>query len=122
MTKLDPVFKEKLLTALKSGDYIRGEGQLRRRGHMASNNKDGHEYCCLGVANDILLKEAGKTWVEYEGNEWYLFEGRGKGDISPHIEALGLTDEVQRKLGFINDSSDQEDGFGPVIDYIQTEL
>ena len=51
--------KAKWITALRSGDYKQGTGQL----------KDGDKYCCLGVLCDLHAKETGNIfdgWVYLE--------------------------------------------------------
>lgn len=48
---LDPAFKEKWLSALRSGRWTQGKGFLNL----------GSTYCCLGVACDVLDPDG---WVE----------------------------------------------------------
>lgn len=48
LPKLDPAFKEKWVTALRSGLYDQGQGELCHRLHDGNS-----EYCCLGVAASL---------------------------------------------------------------------
>lgn len=43
---------QKLVTALRSGDYKQGYGRLR----------GDDKFCCLGVACDIYIKECDEEW------------------------------------------------------------
>lgn len=44
MQKLDPVFKQAWIAALRSGDYAKGIGAMYHNG----------KYCCLGVACRVM--------------------------------------------------------------------
>jgi hypothetical protein len=46
--KLDPAFKIRWVAALRSRVYLQGYGRLRRTRHGVT------EYCCLGIACDLL--------------------------------------------------------------------
>lgn len=46
---MNPIIKEKWLSALRSGNYKQGKRCL--------HNKDTDTYCCLGVLCDIAVKE-----------------------------------------------------------------
>ncbi len=52
--------KEMWVKALKSDEYIQGQGALRK----VMDGITGH--CCLGVLCDIHSKETGGVWVEGE--------------------------------------------------------
>lgn len=52
--------KEKWVTALTSGEYEQGVGQLK-----TPDNK----YCCLGVLTELYRKETGKG--KWDGNKFY---------------------------------------------------
>lgn len=61
--KLYPEFKERWLTALRSGDYGQTTGYL----HEVRGSRPG--WCCLGVACDILADREGverRTWHDVE--------------------------------------------------------
>ena len=57
--KLDPVFKEKWLAALRSGKYRKGAHALRAE----YEDDDGPSFCCLGVACDLIDPDA---WNDFE--------------------------------------------------------
>lgn len=49
---------QKLVDALRSGEYQQGKGRLR----------DGNKFCCLGVACDVFKRETSiGGWDELEG-------------------------------------------------------
>ena len=55
--------KAKWVSALRSGDYVQGKGQLRR----------GNKFCCLGVLCNIHAQEHPEsTWLEHR--DTYLGE------------------------------------------------
>lgn len=61
---MNPIIKEKWLTALRSGKFKQGKEELR-----TLENK----FCCLGVLCDIYRKETklGK-WCKYHKNKFYF--------------------------------------------------
>lgn len=61
---MNPEIKEQWLTALRSGEYKQGTGQL----HYRQNNQS--EFCCLGVLCD-LAKQAGIV-QEFQSSEGAL--------------------------------------------------
>ena len=64
MKKMNPEIKELWATALESGGYEQGTGQLRR----ASSN----EFCCLGVLCDLFMRDS-----RVQGYDW------GSGHFEP---------------------------------------
>lgn len=50
--------KEKWIKDLRSGEYKKGIGSLKRRSYYG----DDDEYCCLGVLTDQYLKENSLDW------------------------------------------------------------
>jgi len=54
---MKPKIKEKWIKALRSGDYLQGNGALKR----ILNEVTTH--CCLGVLCDLHSKEIGEKWV-----------------------------------------------------------
>lgn len=51
---LEPEFKKKWVDALQSNKYSQTHGIL----------KDNIGFCCLGVAEDIMLSKTGNTWID----------------------------------------------------------
>lgn len=64
--KLRPEIKERWLKALRSGNYIQGQGCLRK-------NEDPNKFCCLGVLADIMELETEDNAARYS----YLFPLNG---------------------------------------------
>jgi hypothetical protein len=102
---IDPEFKEKWLEKLQDGSYEKGRHQLR--------NLD-NTYCCLGVACDIL-----------DPNGWKKLEHYWK--HSREITSMSTT--LSRKIGLtiaeqgdLTDLNDNNETWGPVIDYIRENL
>ena len=57
-------FLDLWLAALTSGEYIQGQNHLRRV-PILTDEKDKHQFCCLGVACDILYKHYNiGRWIE----------------------------------------------------------
>ena len=78
---------KKWVKALRSGIYKQGKG------HLCNPLTD--EYCCLGVAADLYVKEVGDITVEDDGS-LRAYDGR---DIYPPpavVEWLGLDDSAGR--------------------------
>lgn len=72
--------KELWVQALKSGEYVQGEGNLR-------TEEDG--YCCLGVACDVYHKVTGLgqwlvvgDWEEAPSEEWRKYD-EDEGAVEP---------------------------------------
>ena len=67
--KMDPTWKAKWLTALRSGDYTQTTGNLR--------TEQGH--CCLGVLCDIVDPT---RWVDAPGNRYrYQYKASTEYDL-----------------------------------------
>ena len=101
--------KAKWLEALRSGNYAKAEGSLKKQ-----NYKGTLCYCCLGVLQELLHPEefTHRSGVFRAG---LLF---GFPTETVTIEAqLDRTD--QRRLAYINDNSQ---GFNDVIKYIEENL
>ena len=103
--KLDPEFKAKWVTALRSGEYKQGRGLLYT----------GEAYCCLGVAGRICgipvekLKEK-----HYLTPEWFRDDSlKNVPEILQH-DALNLNREsCVHYLGYMNDG-DKHHIYNPI--------
>lgn len=133
MSKMVPEVKGLLLDALKSGEYEKTVGMLKR--HKDDNTVG---YCCLGVLSDVASKQgvcgefkratdaAGyvESWynlpeeaTDYYGNSYVEYNTAFlPGSVS---KWSGLDSDTQNTLADINDNSED---FGPVIEYIETNL
>ena len=83
---------QKLVDALRSGEYRQTGGMLRR----------GDSFCCLGVACDI---SGLGQWKDYDGraigNTYYeyVYDIPGSGDDRSHMGTAVLPTEVRDWLG-----------------------
>lgn len=127
-----PEVKTLLLDALKSGEYEKTVGLLKRH-----NNDNTVGYCCLGVLSDVANKQGvcgefqravdGAGYVE----NWYNLPEEVNDGFETYVswntaflpnsvaEWSGLDSNTQTTLANINDESED---FGPVIEYIETNL
>ena len=65
---MKPEIKKLWVDALRSGDYQKGTGALRRYRSAAGGKC---EYCALGVLCDIYIKETGATLWEETDRDYY---------------------------------------------------
>jgi hypothetical protein len=87
---MNPQVKEKWISALRSGDYQQGTGNLR--------SVSG--YCCLGVLCDLYAKEHNQKW-EFRGIEetnlqpqdYWCFGGENKFLPAKVMDWAGLANE-----------------------------
>ena len=116
-------FKAKWLAALRSGEYKQTEGRLRRQ------QKDGSwNYCCLGVACDVLKPDGWGTIENGEGpsRNWawhYTFADPELGSTAYLPEDLGDLIGVdmtwQSRLSIRNDNGET---FEQIADLIERGL
>lgn len=104
---------KKWVKALRSGDYIQTEGNLRR------NDPDNKEdilslrngYCCLGVLSEQIynLEDVKATGWKYQKKQGYWFNetyGGGTYDTSVPEEVaiiIGITEQAQDNFIAMND-------------------
>jgi len=81
--------KEKLIAALRSGEYEQARGALR--------NEEG--YCCLGVACDIYLKETGEGKWRYDGERHFPYTFATNPNLE-HGEVSVMPKKVQEFFEF----------------------
>ena len=108
ISKIDPVFKEKWLTELRSGQYKQGKKLLR-------SLQD--DYCCLGIACEIVKPESGRhcdTKNAYEYENLYF-------SISDNMKKqTGLTLDIEYILSSLNDYDNWT--FPQIADWIEENL
>ena len=115
INEMNKEIKEKWIAALKSGEYEQGKNYLR-----TSDNK----FCCLGVLEDIHLKELGKEWetnseggYHIDGNTAYLTKETqkwaGLERDNPYPK------ECNRSLAVLNDEGQT---FEEIADFIEKGL
>lgn len=82
------VYREKLVTALRSGDYEQGKDVLRGAGF----NDDEYVYCCLGVACDLIpMNSWNSTYME---SSWKADDNHG------NISDITLPKAIRKVYGF----------------------
>ncbi|HEY6018330.1 MAG TPA: hypothetical protein VIY48_00060 [Candidatus Paceibacterota bacterium] len=132
MVKMVPEVKALLLDALKSGEYQKTTGLLKRH-----NDDDTVGYCCLGVLSDVANKQGvcGEWKRATDGagypQHWYDMPEEVNDGFETYVsnntaflpksvaEWSGLDDAVQTVLANINDESTD---FAPVIEHIEINL
>ena len=108
MGKLNKQFKKKWLSALRSGEYKKGKGQLR--------TKD-NRFCCLGVACEIK----GLTPVHLGSGYGYgyAYDNLVGGICTDHRAELNISWKQHNTLIYLND---QNPTFKEVIRYISRNM
>lgn len=96
-SKMPADIKRKWLKALRSGDFSQTKNALE--------NKDGN--CCLGVLCRVL--EVPVTPAPEHDNSGRTYFAGAAGYLPPSIlEQIGLTDEDQHTLSYLNDGNYSE--------------
>ena len=98
---MDTQIKEKWVTALRSGKYRQGHGQLR---------SEDDKFCCLGV---LCVVTGVDTKLRASGN--YLFFAPDKA-----LRVSRLGGEAEARLVRMNDSERRT--FVEIADYIESHL
>lgn len=105
-------YRERLVTALRSGEFEQGHGAL---------NKDG-KFCCMGVFCEV--EGLPKTERETNGSKYILYGYKGKETIHLPPASLRskarLTDDNLIKLIHLNDSNKKS--FEEIADWIEEHL
>ena len=101
--------------SLASGNYAKGQDALRQ----------GDEYCCLGLASELL--SIGSEIIDVHQSKDGVYHYDYSCATAPHyvVDGLGLNNAVGapnaglniKPLAYINDTSDT---FKPVLEAIQT--
>lgn len=117
--------KAKWLAALRSGEYVQGEGRLRG---------EGNSYCCLGVLCDI------SGLGDWSADEYVVDGARYTVDLTPYDQRtvprsetlaylLGITDPVITQCVNLNDgisegeeTSEGPSSFNEIADYLDANL
>ena len=108
---MNPEWKEKWITALRSGDYKQAKGKL------CKVNRGNKSFCCLGVLCDIVDPE---SWVLSSDNTY----------ASMYAKGGNLPNEIKFKTDFISDGraynlivmNDRGESFSVIADYIEKEM
>jgi hypothetical protein len=114
---MSPEFKKKWVEALRSGDYKQGRGYLC--------NARTIEFCCLGVAcelidKNVIRKELDGTVVKYRLDCESVFSKASMTMLSPELlDFVGLYRPHAADLAAMNDTGTS---FAEIADYIQEKL
>ena len=110
---MDKKIKTLWLTALRSGEYKQGEGQLRCCGNT---------YCCLGVLCDVSEhdKDDGDGWAQVKGSDDWAFGSSDATLSKAHLDAVGLSSGEEAQLVEMNDEHGQT--FEEIADWIEENL
>lgn len=123
---MDQEVKAKWVAALRSGDYIQGQGFLK------TTDEHGAKHCCLGVLCDLAVLEGVTTAHEVEGDAHRttiyargydcfppreVWEWAGLGNDNPEVDIPGQ--EEKRSLVDLNDSGKS---FSEIADRIEGSL
>lgn len=101
--------RDKWCQSLRSGEFKQGKNRL--------HNLQANTYCCLGVLcqiNGRLKPLKDKDCSIADGNLHYLSENL--------LDEFGISDELSRKLAFLNDSGLTGMNFQQIADYIEDNV
>ncbi len=125
--RMDPHIKARWVAALRSGNYIQGEGRLKqRRDHEKS------KYCCLGVLCEIAVQDGvikPPEKIEDEGfpGSAYKYEG-DKFSLGPRvqewagIESNPAVKDPNGHWSSLADMNDDGASFEEIADVIERQL
>lgn len=129
-SKIDPEFKARWVSALRSGEYPQTTGCLRR----IDQNENAIGFCCLGVGLDLvdptywhgLDADILESWAEDDnlaGQPVYHDLEVGWGDFNSDHTVLPFINEdpeIGSMLATLNDQSKLS--FAEIADWIEEEL
>jgi hypothetical protein len=112
------------LKALRSGEYKRTKGQLRKTNH--SGEVTG--FCCLGVLQDLATKDGGDKWHCHRDSNtnWYGLNPVGtvrEDEATPKqsiLDFMGLDQDMVERLIDLNDT--KERSFKEIADHIEKRI
>lgn len=100
--------KEKWIAALRSGDYQRGEGFLRR----------DESYCCLGVLCDLAVKD-GVILEPKLGVDKFTYYYAGIYTHLPQAVIAWAGEDVMYKQYKLSTMNDDGASFAEIADFIE---
>jgi len=101
---------KKWLSDLRSGKFTQAQGCLRECYWDASEPMVA--FCCLGVLQDIAVRDGGPAWDAPNGPD-----GGSGIPLAQISEYLGLTENMTSKLIEMNDDDGKD--FNQIADYIE---
>ena len=131
---MKPEIKKLWVDALRSGDYQKGTGTLRRR--LAWFDSSKCAYCALGVLCDLYIKETGAVRWELTDQDYYsisdvdfnrsgslptfIMEWAGLVGDDPYMSYMTGDGEEQLSVSEFNDQLGMS--FPTIADYIERQL
>lgn len=106
---------KKWIKTLRSGKYRQGQGCLREVCKLGGGYEPNVTFCCLGVLQDIAVKDGGQGWDTPTGP--------GSSDSQPTgniLKYIGLTDDMVERLIQMND--DEKRIFDEIADEIEFKM
>lgn len=110
--------KDKLVKALRSGDYTQGIGKL---------NDSSNNFCCLGVLCDLHSKETGTPWEEdgyyLDTDSWLpgkVVEWSGLARSGGLVDRIMINGKMMPTLIALND--DAKYTFSQIADVIEDQF
>jgi hypothetical protein len=112
-----------LVEALRSGKYIQGRSRLRQLVPGVDGDDESNDvvcqYCCLGVAADLLVKQGKYQWKATTGstvNPWGCFV-LAESDGAPIREADGSAESITGSVSYLPDVVAKQYGFTSHLQY-----
>lgn len=109
------------LKALRSGEYKRAKGQLRK-----TSTSGVQSFCCLGVLQDLAAKDGGNKWFDDDNASWDTEIPANRvrvSDSQPQqeiLDFLGIDNRMVDSLIELNDDKDRS--FKEIADYIEKKI
>lgn len=123
--KLPPAFKIKLIKALESGKYPKGEGYLVTEGYNNKEDETELQFCCIGVAGRICGVPVDKMIdIELFDSEYYGNNELKKFRVPSALKnVIGSRDHDDAPtITKLTDLNDKSKSFKPVINFIKKYL
>jgi hypothetical protein len=118
--------KAKWVEALRSGVYRQGRGKLCSADNLTNETVWDCQWCCLGIAFDILATDRDACWVPVgpQPGIWSAKYGDGPEhwlDLPPLFMAdLGIEGDDEDTLVRLNDT--EKASFAEIADWIEENL
>lgn len=116
MNKINPEFKQRWLTALRSGKYAQGQRALRQHGTLTGATS----YCCLGVALDV--KDA-TQWKPSDSSSWQDDWNGCRSAIANNLLAKAIDEALEETtVQILARFNDRGDTFANIAEWIESHL
>lgn len=121
--------RDKWVAALRSGDYLQGQGQLKPLFDSNENEYSTPHYCCLGVYCDAVGIDLGEGPGEWDSSGYGVpIEEDESGDtcigvvtdLEPLLDDIGLSRNTMNLLMEMNDDANKS--FTEIAAWIEEHL